>query len=78
MYWETVAGSVIQTTGTVEIEDGLWIGNHLKARYGLQMVCTILGVRLGIVCTPRFLRMQTEIKSAWVHAVAWCQASRRV
>ena len=28
---ESVAGSVIQTTGTVEFEDGLWIGNHLKA-----------------------------------------------
>ena len=30
-YWESVAGSVIQATETVEFEDGLWIGNHLKA-----------------------------------------------
>ena len=28
---ESVAGSVIQATGMVEFEDGLWIGNHLKA-----------------------------------------------
>ena len=36
MHRESVAGSVIQATGTVEFEDGLWIGNHLKARNGLQ------------------------------------------
>ena len=30
-YRESVAGSVIQATGTVEFEDGLWIGNRLKA-----------------------------------------------
>ena len=41
---ESVAGSVIQATGTVEFEDGLWIGNHLKARNGLQRVRTIPGV----------------------------------
>ena len=29
--WESVAGSVIQATGMLEFEDGLWIGNHLKA-----------------------------------------------
>ena len=34
-YRESVAGFVIQATGTVEFEDGLWIGNHLKARNGL-------------------------------------------
>ena len=44
---ESVAGSVIQATGTVEFEDGLWIGNHLKARNGLQRVRTIPGVRPG-------------------------------
>ena len=42
---ESVAGSVIQATGMVEFEDGLWIGNHLKARNGLQRVCTIPEVR---------------------------------
>ena len=31
IYRESVAGSVIQATGKVEFEDGLWIGNHLKA-----------------------------------------------
>ena len=41
---ESVAGSVIQGTRTVEFEDGLWIGNHLKARNGLQRVRTIPGV----------------------------------
>ena len=41
---ESMAGSVIQATGTVEFEDGLWIGNHLKARNGLQRVRTIPGV----------------------------------
>ena len=28
---ELVAGSKIQTTGTVDFEDGFWIGNHLKS-----------------------------------------------
>ena len=41
---ESVAGSVIQATGIVEFEDGLWRGNHLKARNGLQRVRTIPGV----------------------------------
>ena len=41
---ESGAGSVIQATGKVEFEDGLWIGNYLKARNGLQRVCTIPGV----------------------------------
>ena len=45
MYRGSVAGSVIQATGTVEFEDGLWMGNHLKAQNGLQRVCTIPGVR---------------------------------
>ena len=44
---ESVAGSVIQATGTVEFEDGLWIGNHLKARNGLQRVRTIPGFDQG-------------------------------
>ena len=30
-YQESVAGSVIQGTGMVEFENGLWIGKHLKA-----------------------------------------------
>ena len=41
---ESVTGSVIKTTGTVEFEDGLWTGNHLKARNSLQRVCTIPGI----------------------------------
>ena len=49
MYRESVVGSVIQATGTVEFEDGLWIGNHLKAQNGLQMVGTIPGVLPGAV-----------------------------
>ena len=43
-YRESVAGSVIQATGTVKFEDGLWIGNHLKAQNGMQRVRTIPGV----------------------------------
>ena len=75
---ESVAGSVIQATGTVEFEDGLWIGNHLKARNGLQRVRTIPGVRPGAVRTPGFLRGQTEFQSAWVRVAASCQAKRQV
>ena len=67
----SVAGSVIQTTGTVKFEDGLWIGNHLKAQNGLQRVRTIPGVQPGAVRTPRFLRGQTEFQSAWVRVAAW-------
>ena len=70
VYWESRVGSVIQATGTVELENGLWIGNHLKARNGLQRVCTIPGVRPGAVRTPGFLQGQTEFKFAWV-CVAW-------
>ena len=36
-----MVGSLIQATGMVEFEDGLRIGNHLKARNGLQRVCTL-------------------------------------
>ena len=75
---ESVAGSVIQATGTVEFEDGLWIANHLKARNGLQRVRTIPGAQPGAECTPGFLRGQTEFQSAWVHVAARCQARRRV
>ena len=60
-----MAGSVIQATGTVEFEDGLWIGNHLKARNGLQRFRTIPGVQPGAVRTPGFLQGQTELQSAW-------------
>ena len=45
--WESVTGSVIQATGMLEFEDGLRIGNHLKARNGLQRVRTIPGVQPG-------------------------------
>ena len=51
-YQESVAGSVIQATGTVEFEDGLWIGNHLTVQNGLQRVCIIPGVQPGAVHTP--------------------------
>ena len=43
-YWESVAGSVIQATGMVEFEDGLWIGIHLKA---LEMAHRGLALYLG-------------------------------
>ena len=39
-----LTGSVIQATGTVEFEDGLWIGNYLKAKNGLLRVCSVPGV----------------------------------
>ena len=65
-----MAGSVIQATGTVKFEDGLWIGNHLKARNGLQRVRTIPGAQPGVVGTPGFLRGQTEFQSAWVRVAA--------
>ena len=35
IYQETMTGNVIQATGMVEFEDGLWIGNCLKAQNGL-------------------------------------------
>ena len=71
-YWESVAGSVIQATGIVKFEDGLLIGNQLKARNGLQMVDTIPGVKPGVVRTPRFLQRQTQFQSACVRMAAWC------
>ena len=61
-----MAGSVIQATGTVEFEDGLWIGNNPKAQNGLQRVRTIPGIRPGTVRTPGSLRGQTEFQPAWV------------
>ena len=64
---ESRPGSVIQTTGTVEFEDGLWIGNHLKAQNGLLRVRNIPGVQQGALHTLRFLRGQTEFQSARVH-----------
>ena len=62
--WESVVDSVIQATGTVEFEDGLWIVNHLKVGNGLQRVFTIPGVQPGAVHTPGFLWGQTEFQSA--------------
>ena len=56
LYWESVTGSVIQATRTVEFEDSLWIGNHLKDQNGLQRLCTIPGVQPGAVHTPGFLQ----------------------
>ena len=76
--WESVAGSVIQATWTVEVEDVLWIGNHLKAGNDLQRVRTILGVQPGAVHTLGFLRGQTAFQSAWVCVAAWCRTRRRV
>ena len=55
-------GSVIQVTGTVEFDDGLWIVNHLKSWNGLQRVCIIPGILP--VCLSKFLRGQTEFQSA--------------
>ena len=78
LYQESVVSSVIQATGTVEIEDGLWIGNHLKAQNGLQRVYTIPGAQPGAVCTPGFLQGQTEFQSAWVGMAAWCPVRRLV
>ena len=78
LHQESVAGSAIQDTGTVVIEDGLWIGNHLKARNGLQRVHTIPGLQPGAVRTPGFLWGQTEFQSAWVRVAAWCRARRWV
>ena len=73
---ESVTGSVIQATGTMELEDGLWIWNHLKARNGLQ--CDphyTWGSTRGSVST-HLIPLGT--KSAWVHMAAWYQARRRV
>ena len=75
---ESVAGSVIQATGMIEFEDGLWIGNHLKVQNGLQRVRTIPGVQTGVVCAHWLLWGQTEFQSAWVRVAAWCQARRQV
>ena len=63
---ESVAGSVIQATGAVEFQDGLWIENHPKAQNGLQRVYTIPGAQPQAVRTPRFLQEQTEFQSAWI------------
>ena len=60
-----MAGSVIQATGIVEFGDGLWIGNHLKARNGPQWVCTVFGVQPGMVCTPRFLQERMNYNLLW-------------
>ena len=37
--WSPWFDSVIQATGTLEFEDGLWIENHIKA----HKACTIPG-----------------------------------
>ena len=63
---ESMTGSVIQGTGALEFQDGLWIGNHIKAQNGTQRVCTIPGVQ-----PSKFLWGQTDFQSAWVHMAAW-------
>ena len=68
---ESMAGSVIQATGTVDFEDGLWIGNHLKAQNGLQRACTILRDLPGAVRTLGLYQGQTEFQYAWVCVAAW-------
>ena len=77
-YWESVAGSVIQATGTVEFKDELWIGNHFKACNGLHRVHTTPGAQPGVVRTPGFLRRQTGFQSACVRVAAWCLARWQV
>ena len=66
------------TAWAMAIEDGLWIGHHLKAWNGLQRVRTIPGVWPGPVRTPRSLWGQTEFQSTWVCVAAWCWARRQV
>ena len=77
-YLESVVDSVIPASWTAEFEDGLWIGNNLKAQNGLQRVHTIPETGPGSVCTPEFRQEQTEFQSAWVHVAAFCQARCRV
>ena len=78
LYNHNLAGSVIQATGIVEFEDGLWIGNQLKAQNSLQRVCTMPGVLQEAVCTPRFLLEQTEFQSGEFCMAAWRQARCQV
>ena len=63
---------------TVKFEDGLWIGNRIKAQNGLQRIRTIHEVLPGVVCTSRFFWGLTEYQSAWVHIPAWCRAMQWV
>ena len=76
-YQESLAGSVIKATGTVEFKDGLWIGNQ-EAQNGQQRVHTISGDQPGAVHTPRFLKGQTDIQSALFQVATCCQAMCRV
>ena len=72
VYRESVAGSVIQATGTVEFEDGLWIGNHLKgSKWPAEGLYYTLGSTGGGAHT-RVPPGQTEFQSAWVLLAAWC------
>ena len=41
---ESVADFVIQATRTMEFEDGVWIGNQLKAQNGLLTAALVLGL----------------------------------
>ena len=60
-----------QASGTVEFEDDLWIGNHLKAGHGLARARSIPGDLPGAVRTLGLFQGQTEFKYAWVRVVAW-------
>ena len=73
-YWKSLVGSVIQATGTVEFEDGLWIWIQLRAGNGLQRVSTLFEVLPDAVCVPRFHWGQNEFQSTEIHVTAWCQA----
>ena len=42
-----IVGSVIQATGSVHFEEGLWIDKQLKGQNDLQRVCTIPGILPG-------------------------------
>ena len=57
-YRESVAGSVIQATGTVEFEDGLWIGNQIMTRNGLQTFSNVLKTLTGS-CTLKYSPQKT-------------------
>ena len=61
--WGSWQGTMVQATG--------WIGSQLRARNGLQRVCTISRVLPGTVCTPRFLQGQTKLQSVEVCVAAW-------
>ena len=54
---KSLVGFVIQATGMEEFNDGLWIGNQLKAKNALQMVRTNPRTLLGSVYTENALEV---------------------